>query len=36
MPSAAPARPPTADPAALPGSGSRVVERKEAVREEDV
>jgi two-component system sensor histidine kinase MtrB len=32
MPSAAPVRPPTADPAALPGSGARVVGRKEAVR----
>ena len=34
MPSAPP-RPPTADPAALPGSGARVVERREA-REDDV
>jgi two-component system sensor histidine kinase MtrB len=32
----APPRPPTADPAALPGSGARVVERREAVREDDV
>ncbi|MFG1805810.1 MtrAB system histidine kinase MtrB [Streptomyces sp. NPDC049040] len=36
MPSVAPARPATADPAALPGNGARVVERKEAVREDDV
>jgi two-component system sensor histidine kinase MtrB len=36
VPGAAPPRPPTADPAALPGGGSRVVERREAVREEDV
>ncbi|WP_443054268.1 MtrAB system histidine kinase MtrB [Streptomyces sp. IBSBF 2435] len=36
MPSVAPARPATADPAALPGSGARVVGRKEAVREDDV
>jgi two-component system sensor histidine kinase MtrB len=34
MPSAPP-RPPAADPAALPGSGARVVERREAVREDD-
>jgi two-component system sensor histidine kinase MtrB len=34
MPSALP-RPPAADPAALPGSGARVVERREAVREDD-
>jgi two-component system sensor histidine kinase MtrB len=32
MPSAAPVRPPTADPAALPGSGARVVGRKEAAK----
>ena len=32
----APPQPPTADPAALPGSGARVVERREAVREDDV
>jgi two-component system sensor histidine kinase MtrB len=36
MPSTAPARPPTADPAALPGNGARVVERRETVREDDV
>jgi two-component system sensor histidine kinase MtrB len=35
MPSGPP-RPPSADPAALPGSGARVVERREAVREDDV
>lgn len=34
MPGAQP-RPPTADPAALPGSGARVVERRDAVREDD-
>jgi hypothetical protein len=32
MPSAAPVRPPTADPAALPGSGARVVGRKGAAK----
>jgi two-component system sensor histidine kinase MtrB len=32
----APPRPPTADPAALPGSGARVVGRREALREDDV
>jgi len=30
------ARPPAADPAALPGSGARVVERRDAAREDDV
>nr|WP_235001919.1 MtrAB system histidine kinase MtrB [Actinacidiphila paucisporea] len=36
MPSVAPMRPAKADPAALPGSGARVVERREAAREDDV
>ncbi|UWE13620.1 MtrAB system histidine kinase MtrB [Actinacidiphila bryophytorum] len=36
MPSVAPARPAKADPAALPGNGARVVERREAAREDDV
>ncbi|NUR03323.1 MAG: HAMP domain-containing histidine kinase [Streptomyces sp.] len=31
-----PPRPPAADPAALPGSGARVVERRETLREDDV
>ncbi len=31
-----PPRPPAADPAALPGSGARVVGRREAVREDDL
>jgi two-component system sensor histidine kinase MtrB len=35
MPNTSP-RTPTADPAALPGSGSRVVGHMEAVREDDV
>ncbi|WP_327290887.1 MtrAB system histidine kinase MtrB [Streptomyces sp. NBC_01198] len=35
MPSVAPARPATADPAALPGNGARVVERREATREDE-
>jgi two-component system sensor histidine kinase MtrB len=35
MPSAAPVRPPTADPAALPGSGARVVGRKGAAGGDD-
>jgi two-component system sensor histidine kinase MtrB len=35
VPTAAP-RPPTADPAALPGSGARVVGHRESVREDDV
>jgi two-component system sensor histidine kinase MtrB len=32
----APPRPPAADPAALPGNGARVVERREAARKDDV
>ncbi|MDD1058390.1 MtrAB system histidine kinase MtrB [Streptomyces cocklensis] len=36
MPSVAPARWAKADPAALPGNGARVVERREAAREDDV
>ncbi|MFC5766789.1 MtrAB system histidine kinase MtrB [Actinacidiphila bryophytorum] len=36
MPSVAPARPAKADPAALPGNGARVVERRESAREDDV
>jgi two-component system sensor histidine kinase MtrB len=35
MPTRAP-RPPAADPAALPGSGARVVERRDTAREDDV
>ncbi|MFI0896626.1 MtrAB system histidine kinase MtrB [Streptomyces sp. NPDC020983] len=36
MPSGAPARPPTADPAALPGSGARVVGHRDAVRKDEI
>lgn len=36
MPSAGSARPPTADPAALPGSGARVVGHREAVRKDEI
>ncbi|WUH95932.1 MtrAB system histidine kinase MtrB [Streptomyces sp. NBC_00433] len=36
MPNVAPMRTAKADPAALPGSGARVVERREAAREDDV
>jgi two-component system sensor histidine kinase MtrB len=36
MPSAGPARPPTADPAAFPGSGARVVGHQDTVRKDEI